>query len=103
MTFGKRRYAAALQGAPNFRDLGGWRAADGRRVRRGCLFRSDGLSVPTEGDLAVVGEQRLRQVRDLSREVGRRAAPNPWLLRYGAQGGHLDVNADLRALFKAEP
>ena len=110
MAFENTQYAAALQGAPNFRDLGGWRAADGRRVRHGRVFRSDSLSALTERDLAVVAELRLRLVCDLRSEVERRAAPNPWLPRYGAQEWHLDINADLRAgradlraLFKADP
>ena len=30
-------------GVSNFRDLGGWRAADGRKVREGMIFRSAGL------------------------------------------------------------
>lgn len=30
-------------GVDNFRDLGGWRTADGRRVRQGRVFRSAGL------------------------------------------------------------
>jgi protein tyrosine/serine phosphatase len=33
----------ALEGSVNFRDLGGWRTPDGRRVRAGRLFRSDAL------------------------------------------------------------
>ena len=36
--------APLMQGASNFRDLGGYRNADGRRVRRGQVFRSDHLA-----------------------------------------------------------
>lgn len=43
---------ALLQGASNFRDLGGYRSADGRRVRRGQIFRSDHLAGLTSEDLA---------------------------------------------------
>lgn len=39
---------------PNLRDLGGWRAADGRRVRHGVLFRSTDL-----GKLDAADGQRL--------------------------------------------
>lgn len=35
---------ALLQGASNFRDIGGYRNADGRHVRRGQVFRSDHLA-----------------------------------------------------------
>jgi protein-tyrosine phosphatase len=43
---------ALLQGASNFRDLGGYTTADGRRVRRGQVFRSDHLAGLTEADVA---------------------------------------------------
>jgi protein-tyrosine phosphatase len=41
----------ALDGLHNFRDLGGFATADGRRVRRGRLFRSDSLHhlAPADG------------------------------------------------------
>jgi protein-tyrosine phosphatase len=41
---------ALLQGASNFRDVGGYRNADGRRVRRGQVFRSDHLAGLTDED-----------------------------------------------------
>ncbi len=43
---------ALLQGASNFRDIGGYRSADGRRVRCGQIFRSDHLAGLTSEDLA---------------------------------------------------
>lgn len=45
-----------LEGCLNFRDLGGYATADGRRVRWRRLFRSDGLHVLTVDDV--------RQLRD---------------------------------------
>ena len=33
-----------VKGVPNFRDLGGWRTVDGRRVRQGLVYRSQGLN-----------------------------------------------------------
>jgi protein-tyrosine phosphatase len=42
---------ALLQGASNFRDVGGYRNADGRCVRRGQVFRSDHLAGLTNDDL----------------------------------------------------
>jgi protein-tyrosine phosphatase len=44
-----------LEGPVNFRDLGGYEAADGRTVRRRHLFRSDALFRLTEADAARVG------------------------------------------------
>jgi len=39
-----------VQGAPNFRDLGGYRASDGRTVKWGLLYRSDALDKLTAED-----------------------------------------------------
>lgn len=61
-----------LEGCVNFRDLGGWRTAEGRRVRSGRLFRSDALHRVTPADLARLrGELGVRTLIDLrsSREV----------------------------------
>jgi protein-tyrosine phosphatase len=46
-----------LEGASNFRDLGGYRATDGRLVRRGLIYRSGSLHALTESDL-----ERLRSM-----------------------------------------
>ena len=43
---------APLQGASNFRDVGGYLTADGQRVRRGRVFRSDHLAGLTDSDVA---------------------------------------------------
>lgn len=59
----------ALEGAFNFRDAGGYTGAGGAVVRRGILWRSDGLSRLTDADrrrLAVIG---LRTVIDLRTEA----------------------------------
>lgn len=54
-----------LEGAWNFRDLGGYPAAGGRTVRWRTLFRADGLDRLTPADLTVVAELGLRTVIDL--------------------------------------
>jgi protein-tyrosine phosphatase len=60
-----------LEGALNFRDLGGYSAAEGRRTRWGCVFRSDGLDQLTDGDLDRLARLGIRLVCDLrnDREV----------------------------------
>lgn len=62
-----------LQGCSNLRDLGGYRAADGRRVRMGRVFRSASLAHLTEADLARFGTLGIRTICDLrgARESGR--------------------------------
>jgi len=47
----KKRHIV-LDGAHNFRDLGGYATADGRHVKWGLLYRSDSLSELSEDDLA---------------------------------------------------
>ena len=44
----------ALQGASNFRDLGGYPGAGGRRIRHGRVFRSDHLASLTPADVAAL-------------------------------------------------
>lgn len=54
-----------LEGAVNFRDLGGYATSDGQRSRWRVLFRADGLGELTEPDLAVVRDLGIRTVIDL--------------------------------------
>ena len=49
-----------LSGCGNFRDLGGYEAAHGRRVRWRRLFRSDALTWLTEGDIETLAAAGLR-------------------------------------------
>jgi protein-tyrosine phosphatase len=44
--------APLLEGASNFRDVGGYLTTQGQRVRRGQVFRSDHLAGLTHGDVA---------------------------------------------------
>ncbi|POT58014.1 protein-tyrosine-phosphatase [Citrobacter amalonaticus] len=54
----------ALQGGINFRDLGGQRTAEGRRIRQGKLLRSGALHQMTADDLGQLGEIPLSRVLD---------------------------------------
>lgn len=56
----------AFEGCHNFRDLGGYRTADGRAVRWGRVFRSDALHYLTHADAErLVGELGLATAIDL--------------------------------------
>jgi len=65
-----------LEGASNLRDLGGWRVADGRRLRHGIIFRSASLARLTEADVATLAELRIRTVCDLRGEREAEYAPS---------------------------
>src|SRR5450755_3621510 len=55
----------ALEGAVNFRDLGGYATVDGRRTRWRVLFRPDGLSELSRTDFSVMRDLGIRTVVDL--------------------------------------
>lgn len=55
----------ALESALNFRDIGGYRTADGRRVRWRRVFRSGGLSELSSADLDVLRQLGIATVLDL--------------------------------------
>ncbi|XVQ14729.1 tyrosine-protein phosphatase [Spirillospora sp. CA-255316] len=66
----------ALEGATNFRDLGGYRTAGGGRTRWGRVFRSDSPHRLTTADLAVVQKLGLRCVYDLRTDEEREHSPS---------------------------
>ncbi len=53
-----------LEGAVNFRDIGGYKTSDGREVKWGRVFRSDGLARLTAGDHVVLQGLGIRRVFD---------------------------------------
>ncbi|MCW5746579.1 MAG: tyrosine-protein phosphatase [Alphaproteobacteria bacterium] len=54
-----------LEGGSNFRDLGGYRAVDGRRVRHGLIYRSAHLGGLTEADRSRLAGLGVRTIVDL--------------------------------------
>lgn len=64
-------------GVTNFRDLGGYPTAGGGVVRRGVVFRADGLHKLTGDDVAAFGRLGICRVFDLRSEAERTALPNP--------------------------
>ena len=61
--------AIAVDGAPNFRDVGGYGTADGRRVRYGKLFRSGMLAGVSADGVATLDALGIRTVVDLRTQV----------------------------------
>ncbi len=68
----------ALQGAPNFRDLGGLTAGEGMRVRTGLIYRSEALHALTDRDLDRLGELEVALVCDLRTPGERQRSPSRW-------------------------
>jgi protein-tyrosine phosphatase len=83
-----------LEGAPNFRDLGGLRTIDGRTVRQGVIFRSEGPAHFNRNDVATLTSLGIRTICDLRSEGERQAHPNEWC----GQGPllNIDIDIDLR-------
>ncbi len=65
-----------LRGSPNFRDLGGYRAEDGRRVKWGYLYRSGQLSHLSDEDIDLLADVALDVVCDFRREEEQERDPS---------------------------
>lgn len=65
-----------MEGAYNFRDLGGIRLKDGRRVKWGRLFRADDLTNLTESDITYLEGIPIISVIDFRAESEMRRAPD---------------------------
>ena len=65
-----------LEGAHNFRDLGGYATEDGRRVRWGMLYRSDDLADLTRDDLRYVSNLDINLVCDFRGAEERASEPS---------------------------
>jgi len=91
-----------LEGAPNFRELGGLRTGDGRAVRRGLLYRSEALAELTDRDLVAVAELGIRLACDLRTSTERERHASRWPEGRAPDVLAVDVLADARALGKEE-
>lgn len=59
----KQRHVA-LEGAQNFRDVGGYATEDGRHVRWGLFYRADSLGALTDADLDKIHQLGIKLVCD---------------------------------------
>jgi protein-tyrosine phosphatase len=71
-----------LVNAANARDLGGYSTADGRRVRRGLIYRANALNRLTDADVELVGGLGLACLIDFRHEteielIGQNRLPTP--------------------------
>lgn len=67
-----------LQGGRNFRDLGGYRTADGHRVKWGLLYRSGQMHDLTPADYAYLQKLGIRTVCDFRDTRERTGEPSQW-------------------------
>lgn len=65
-----------LEQGSNFRDLGGYPAADGKHVRWGMIFRSGASPMLTATDLKQIGALNLQDLIDLRSDEERVLAPS---------------------------
>ena len=65
-----------VAGAANFRDLGGYVTADGRRVKWGMLYRSAALDALRDDDLVYLQRLNIRQIVDFRSPLEIQAKPD---------------------------
>lgn len=79
-----------LEGSANFRDIGGYAAANGHTVRWRRLYRSDGLSHLTDDDLAILAPIGMSSILDLrSLDEVTNHGPSTLVASHGARHHHL--------------
>lgn len=71
-----RQRHVALEGAANFRDLGGYRTEDGQAVKWGLLYRSDALADLTDADLETLSDLGIELVCDFRAPAEKQADPD---------------------------
>ncbi len=67
-----------LEGGCNFRDMGGYATADGRRIRRNKLYRSGVMSYFSPADHERLTALGVRAICDLRRDNERTSEPTRW-------------------------
>jgi protein-tyrosine phosphatase len=94
----------ALEGASNFRDLGGYAGAAGQRVKWGLIFRSGTLARLTPTDQANLTARGIRTVCDLRTTSERLSEPSaPLAARTLSWDYELDHGAVIGAVSVLEP
>jgi protein-tyrosine phosphatase len=88
-----------LEGCLNFRDLGGYPAADGRAVRWRRVFRSDALHLLTPGDVARIRDELgVRDVIDLRSSAELRSEGQGPLAEHAVRFHHVPLfDAEVRS------
>ncbi len=85
----------AMTGGDNFRDVGGYRTADGRKVMWGKLYRSASVGRYTAEDQALIHALSVGSIIDLRSTRERQADKSPWMQDAGV--GYWTRDYDLSA------
>lgn len=89
----KQRHVA-LEGATNFRDLGGYATEDGHVVKWGRFYRSDALSKLTDADLEKLADLGIALVCDFRAGPEREAEPDRLPEKNPPRVAPLEIGAD---------
>jgi protein-tyrosine phosphatase len=81
-----------LASAPNLRDIGGYRTSDGRWVKVGELYRSDGLDALSDADNATLQALGVKLVCDLRTNGERASKPDKEIA--GSTNEQIDVSGE---------
>lgn len=98
--------AVVLDGASNFRDLGGYPTQDGHHVKWGHLYRSADISKLTDADLQILADRHIAAVCDLRGPDEIKTNPDrmptgaTW---YNMPAGSENTRASTAALMGAKP
>lgn len=100
---GSFQRADILEGAPNFRDLGGYPSANGKQTVWRKVFRSQTLAHLTDSDVAKIKDMGIRTVIDFrgDDEVQREPSRLPEgvnVIRLPIEAGNLNDTADIMRL-----
>lgn len=93
----ERDRTLALKTAVNLRDIGGYPARDGRRVKWGLIYRSGTLYDLSDEDAASLAQRGIRVICDFRSDVETAAAPDN-ALRFGARYEAMPLEADHSSL-----
>lgn len=91
-----------LQGASNYRDLGGYQTADGRTVKWGKLFRSDELYTLTEADQKYLQNSGLKLIIDYRTDKERVKKLDPAMPGVDNIRLTIDQDIDLKAIYSGD-
>ncbi len=67
----------SLEGVYHFRDIGGYKSEDGRRVKWNMFFRADKLSGLTENDIRYIKNMNVKTILDLRSKMEVKGSPDP--------------------------